>query len=276
MAHCPSCELLHTARGHALKQLLDKTEWGSPAAMMLTDPTAAPPEAEDLLSQLAVGRGSVKLYGSSASLDCLGPFMLGLDNKCAELMDKMSGQVVDPEGLLEAEPLRLAPTMKDGDYALAGSAVILRYLAQKFAPRFYLPDPAIRARIDWACDCFAFNGLYEAAVATIHPCLGFGELREDIGALGSALKGRLQQFADVFLRDRFVGGDSPCIADYRVAPFFFAWGHPTLRARCSIIVPERITKFNADFAAASPHGRMLSDASGWALKEALDRNRGQP
>lgn len=163
--------------------------------------------------------------------------------------------------------------MKDGGFCLAEPSAILRYLAQAYAVEYYPEDSATRARIDGAMEVFG-TGMHGEAVRTIHVALGFRPepSGEHLRAAGEAASRGLLAFADRFLQeDPFVSGHQLSIADFRVAPFFAAYGHPLLRDRCFVELPTRIQRFNADFERACPKASyLLCEARGCAIKELLD------
>jgi len=268
LAECPSRDILNAAGGWSLKELLDK-KLPEPAALL----TAASPEkveACDVLEGKVAKTGKTQLYAVPASMNCLGPLILGLDLKVAELVVTMPGQATTTEEFLAMNPFHAVPTMKDGDFALAESTAILRYYARTYKPELYSRDK--QAHIDWAFDNFVLGGLYKDATATVYPALGFMPFGDNAKEVGAALKGKLQKYADTFLKGKFVGGDQLSIADYKIAPFFFSWAHPALKSKCGVEVPERIVQFNKDFAEASQNTAMFAEAGGYALKELLEKN----
>ena len=77
---------------------------------------------------------------------------------------------------------------------------------------------------------------------------------------------KLNDFADLFSKEKFVGGECSSIADYRVAPFFFCYAHPTLGEKFHVTGPERTLQLNHDFVSACPAAGLISTA-GHFLKE---------
>jgi len=268
LAECPSREMLNAAGGWGLKELLDK-KLSEPAALLQADKpeTVAP---GDIFAGKVAKTTTTQLYGVPASMNCLGPLICGLDLKVAALVPTLPGQDTMKEEFLAMNPFHAVPTMKDGDFALAESTAILRYFARTYKPDLY--PMSKQTHIDWACDNFTTGGLYKDAATTVYPCLGFGHLGDNAKEVGAALKNKLQKFADTFLKGKFIGGDRLSIADYKIAPFFYAWAHPTLKSKCGVEAPERIVQFNKDFAEASQNTAMFTEAGGYALKELLDKN----
>ena len=58
----------------------------------------------------------------------------------------------------------------------------------------------------------------------------------------------LEKWCAIFLKSKYVGGDEPSIADYKVAPFMMCGTHPAVRAMFpTYVVSQRVTSFVADF-----------------------------
>mmetsp|Transcript_66724 Transcript_66724/g.192779 ORF Transcript_66724/g.192779 Transcript_66724/m.192779 type:complete len:487 (-) Transcript_66724:45-1505(-) len=266
---CPSSNLLSSADGMSLKEVLDAKR-GSPGGLA-TPSSTVKIEASDLIKAKARGSGKVKLFGAPPSGNALGPTLVGMDLQCIEMVPTMPGQDTRTEEFLAMNPFHAIPTLKDGDYTLAESSAIMRYLATNHGPELYPTDPGKRARVDWAIDNFATT-LYPDAPKTLYACLGFMDFPPDTKDVGRGVSDKLQEFADYFLRDtKFIAGNQLTIADYKVAPFFYAWGHPMLADKCAILLPARIAQFNTQFAASSKSSGMFLSAGGYALKEILDK-----
>merc|ERR1719491_2926251 len=105
--------------------------------------------------------------------------------------------------------------------------------------------------------------------ATIYPVLGFMPAPADQAAAGKQAGDNLTQFADFFLKEKFIGGSQLSIADYKVAPFFFAWEHPKVKSQSKVDIPERIKQFNFDFEKACAGATLLA-VGGGSLKDTLD------
>jgi len=116
--------------------------------------------------------------------------------------------------------------------------------------------------------------MYQDALHTICAVLGFRPLPEDAAAAGKACSDNLAEFAKIFLKEKFIGGDRLSIADYKVAPFFFAYVHPLLHETASVDVPDRIKQFVKDFVENCCASDLLIVASGQGIKERLDTNYG--
>jgi len=185
----------------------------------------------------------------------------------------MPGEQSQSEEYLKMVPFGGVPGLKDGDWTMGESSAILRHMARSYAEDFYPKDPAKRAHIDWAMDRFSF-GMYNDVVATIYVCMGFAEAPKDVEFMkrkGKETAEGLKEFAEFFLKDKFIGGDVLSVADFKVAPFFAAYGHPRLKEKAFVDVPERILKFNKDFAEACPAAEMFSKVEGGnSIIETLD------
>merc|ERR1719296_267559 len=176
---------------------------------------------------------------------------------------------------LKMNPFHAVPTMKDGDMFLAESNCIMRYLAGTYTPELYINlDVQRRSFVDWSMDRFV-SSMYPDVVKTIYVVMGFASGPVDQVEAGKKAAENLVKFADVFLKEKFIGGSKLSIADYKVAPFFFAYAHPKIKEQCKVEVPERILQFNFDFAQACPAGlKLLSEAGGHSVKEVLDAKSG--
>merc|ERR1719491_14389 len=81
----------------------------------------------------------LEIYGIPASMNSMGPILFAEFNELGKM-----------------KPFHGVPTMKDGEFCLAESNAILRYMAKVYAPKFYSEqNPKVRTRIDWAMDRFS-------------------------------------------------------------------------------------------------------------------------
>merc|ERR1719221_984830 len=166
-------------------------------------------------------------------------------------------------------PFHAVPTIKHKQFCLAESGAILRYLAKiKFADA-YPKDPKHRGFINWALDRFA-STMYKDAAACIYPAIGFTSTFPDAAATQQCVE-RLEEFAKFFLKAKFIGGSKLSIADYKVAPFFFAYTHPAVQKKSKLACPERITQYVVDFLAECKTSDKLKSFDGVAVKELLDK-----
>jgi len=144
------------------------------------------------------------------------------------------GKTMDPEYIDKYAP-HLTPTLEDPALvrgALGESCAIMAYLSNKHGlDQFYPTDPAERAHVDNAM-FYLIGTLYPYLARATYPTLGFPQYAGEVGPSEASdeLKVRAQQDAKAaradplsayeryFLADRkFIGGDSPSIADIRLA-----------------------------------------------------------
>eukprot|EP00929_Paragymnodinium_shiwhaense_P049298 TRINITY_DN24875_c0_g1_i2.p1 TRINITY_DN24875_c0_g1~~TRINITY_DN24875_c0_g1_i2.p1 ORF type:complete len:563 (+),score=154.72 TRINITY_DN24875_c0_g1_i2:86-1774(+) len=211
----------------------------------------------------------VELHGVALSMNCAGAMMMVETAGCGQSKVCMPFQDTNSPEFLGMNPFHGVPVLKDGDFILAESSAILRYLAETRMPEAYPEEPKLRHFIEWAME--RFNAvLYKDAVACIYSVMGFASPPDDVAAAGKACSEHLEEFANFFLQNKFVGGEKPSITDYKIAPFFFAFEHPHVQASSSIVCPARIKDFNKDFAAAVPACKATLGAAG-GLKETLDK-----
>jgi glutathione S-transferase len=148
--------------------------------------------------------------------------------------EDMWGKKSTPE-FLAKDPADLTPLLEEAGLpkgALWESCAIMQYLCNKHGlDQFYPTDPGERAMVDSAM-FYLIGTLYPLVARATYPVLGFpqyaGEVatadvsdelkakaREDAEA---ALAGPLEVYRAFFLDGRtFIGGDTPSIADMRLA-----------------------------------------------------------
>merc|ERR1719272_593964 len=160
--------------------------------------------------------GPVIIYGMGISGNVIPAVLLALDKKCGkmEMMNIMDGSHKTPEKLA-INPFHQMPSMKDGDFCLAESNAILRYIAQKYAPDTYAgTDIEKQSTIDWALDWASTN--FSNNYKNIwYPVAGFGPPPEDQKKANEEALENLGIFEKKFLAGKFIGGDTLCIADYK-------------------------------------------------------------
>ncbi len=144
------------------------------------------------------------------------------------------GKTGTPE-FLEMNPAHLTPMIEEEGLPRATlweSCAIMQYLCNKHGlERFYPTDPAARAMVDSAM-FYLIGTLYPLVASATYPVLAFPQYPGEVGAsdLADSHKADAQQAAidalaeplDVYrtfyLGGRpFIGGDSPSIADIRLA-----------------------------------------------------------
>lgn len=219
----------------------------------------------------------VTLLAAPTSGPCLGPLMLAVE--CHALRDLTAVDLSVGEhrsaAFARANPYAKVPALRtSAGVCLGESAAILRFLANSFGPAQLYPartDPAACARIDFAIDAFANEGCLRGHNAVVYPLLGFAAPPDDQPTANEQCAAALERWCAAFLEGRrFVGGAHPTIADYRVAPFFYACAHPAVAAGAGFRCPERVKRFVADFAAWVPSASLLgAHPSGRSIGEAL-------
>jgi len=278
---CSASGLMSVAGGYALKEMLD-AKAGSPADMLTVSGIQETVNAAlDFVMEIAdafkdkvtAGSGKVEIHGAPGSMNCMGPILIAKHAGCGDMVQCIPGVDTQKPEFLAMNPFHAVPLLKDGDFCLAESSAILRYLAVMYSQDLYPADAKVRGKINWAMDRFS-SAMYDDAVKTLYPCFGYAAPPEDRSAAGKACTEHLKEFADVFLKDKFVAGDKLSIADFKVAPFFFAYEHDMVKEQSFVEVPERIRQFNKDFAQACSAAGMLAQAGGFAVKETLDKGDG--
>lgn len=144
------------------------------------------------------------------------------------------GKKSTPE-FLAKDPADLTPLLEEDDLpkgALWESCAIMQYLCNKHGlDRFYPTDPGERAMVDSAM--FYLTGtLYPLVARATYSKLGFGQYPGEVGSADvsdelkeqarkdaeAAIAGPLDVYRAWFLDGkRFIGGDTPSIADMRFA-----------------------------------------------------------
>jgi glutathione S-transferase len=144
------------------------------------------------------------------------------------------GQTTSPEYLAKY-PAHLTPLLETDGLprgALGESCAIMAYLCNKHGlERFYPSDPGERAMVDNAM-FYLIGTFYPLVTRATYPALGFPQYPGEIGPseaddalkekavadATAALAEPLEVYHSFFIGDkRFIGGDSPCIADFRLA-----------------------------------------------------------
>jgi glutathione S-transferase len=144
------------------------------------------------------------------------------------------GQTTTPE-FLAKDPAHLTPMLEEQGLpkgSLWESCAIMQYLCNKHGlEQFYPSDPGRRAMIDSAM-FYLIGTLYPLVARATYPALGFPQYPGEVATSDAddELKERAQQDAQAALAEpldvyhtfflagkRFIGGDSPSIADIRLA-----------------------------------------------------------
>ena len=144
------------------------------------------------------------------------------------------GQTTTPE-FLAKDPAHLTPMLEEAGLprgSLWESCAIMQYLCNKHGlDQFYPKDPGERAMVDSAM-FYLIGTLYPLLARATYPALGFPQYAGEVATseAGDELKAQAQRDAEAalaepldvyrafFLDGRpFIGGDSPSIADIRLA-----------------------------------------------------------
>ena len=144
------------------------------------------------------------------------------------------GKKDEPE-FLSKDPAALTPLLEEEELprgSLWESCAIMQYLCNKHGlSQFYPEDPGERAKIDSAM-FYLIGTLYPLVARATYPTLGFPQYPGEVGWSDAdddlkaraqkdaeeAIAGPLEVYREFFLAGRrFIGGDSPSIADIRLA-----------------------------------------------------------
>jgi glutathione S-transferase len=144
------------------------------------------------------------------------------------------GQTTTPE-FLAKDPAHLTPLLEEAGLprgSLWESCAIMQYLCNKHGlDRFYPTDPGERAMVDSAM-CYLLATLYPLLARATYPALSFPQYPGEVGTSDAddAMKAKAQADAEAALAEpldayraffldgkRFIGGDTPSIADIRLA-----------------------------------------------------------
>jgi len=271
--------LLSSADGNSIKEFLD-AKIGAAKQDMVAVKEGFKKTAEtdeDSLSLLTVGgKSEVKVYGVTLSMNCVGPILFGKHAGIGGFESCMPGEQSQSEEHKKINPFGGVPALADGKWNMGESNAILRHMARSYAEEYYPRDPKRRAHIDWAIDRFSF-GMYNDVTETIYVCMGFRpapEKADDLKAAGKKAADNLSEFADFFLKEKFVGGNVLSIADFKLAPFFAAYAHPWVIEKCGLDVPKRIIQFNTEFLEACAAAELFSQAEGgFSICQTLDAKK---
>jgi glutathione S-transferase len=144
------------------------------------------------------------------------------------------GKTTEPE-FLQKYPAHLTPMLEEEGLprgALGESCAIMQYLCNKHGlDQFYPRDPGERAMVDNAM-FYLIGTLYPLVTRATYPMLGFPQYPGEVGTSDADddMKAKAQKDAEAALAEpldvyraffldgkQFIGGDSPSIADFRLA-----------------------------------------------------------
>lgn len=199
-------------------------------------------------------KGAVEIRGLGISGNVIPPCLFCIDNGCGSYveLDFMKGEHKS-EAHLKINPFGQMPSMKDGDFCLAESTAILRYLAKTYNPSAYgNNDIEKEALCDWALD-FAGTNLMEQYKEIWYPVAGFGGKPKDQAASNKNAHDKLVVFANKFLAgsNKFIGGETLNIADYKFGTLVWYMSHPAIAQAppegSGYTHPDRITQYVKDW-----------------------------
>jgi glutathione S-transferase len=234
----------------------------------------------DEIERLKAGPYSVvqshgaEIHGMPISANAVSPIVFSKhvlgDNCELKICNLMEGDQMKPE-FLAMNPFHTIPTFKDSDgFSLGEGNAILRYIANKYAPQFYgNGDLKLKARIDWALDLKSMK-VYDGLKDIVYPIMGFGAAPADQEKVNKQTIETLDTFANLFLKDqKFIAGNSPCIADFGLVPMIVALGHSVVKAKTEFDLPAIWHQYIEDFSAAVPSAALYSNAGGFSINEFL-------
>ena len=222
-----------------------------------------------LAKAMPAGTGSAKVLGVPASQNCAGAAMLAMEAKAGSLeaVDMMTGEH-KKDAYLAVNPSGQVPALHDGDVKIGQSTAILRYLAMKYKPDTYpVANPDLCAKIDMAMDGLV-DYVYPTHKETVYVVLGFSGPPADQAASCKAYAEACAKWLDTFVGDaKFVGGDTPTIADYKAVPFFYAAIQPAMKKKLGLEMPPAATTYANNFLAAVGASGFMESAGGYSIKE---------
>lgn len=229
------------------------------------------PEAaqKELAERLKTGIPTVKVLGVPASQNCAGPILLAMEAKAGgmEYVDMGTG-AHKKDDYLAVNPYGQVPAMHDGDVRIGQSNAILRYIAIKYKPDAYpVTDPAKCAKIDFAIDSFV-DYVYPYHKTTVYVVLGFAGAPADQAAENKAYVEACTKWLSACVGDKpFCGGDTPSIADYKAAPFFYAAMQPAMKKKIGLEMPASVSTYVTSFMGKVGAAPFMESAGGWSIKE---------
>merc|ERR1711907_440555 len=223
-------------------------------------------------------RNMAKLHGMPPSSNTMGAFLavkhiMG-DKVDFEMCNLMEGAHKTPE-FAAINPYTQIPAFTDTDGTGMGeTAAIILYAAGKYGPEYLQFDKGPNAV--WAleaCASYIYNGGW---TDVCYPCFGFiPEPADGFAPHVEKLNKNIAIFAETFLKGKFIGGDSLCVADFRLAPLVQSMSHGFVKSKTGFEMPERFATYLADFKAACPASAMLSSAGGYSIEEYLTMKEGE-
>mmetsp|Transcript_34387 Transcript_34387/g.70921 ORF Transcript_34387/g.70921 Transcript_34387/m.70921 type:complete len:225 (+) Transcript_34387:73-747(+) len=217
---------------------------------------------------------SIKIHGVSISANCVGPALFCMNKKCGELavIDFMAGEHKSPD-FVKKNPWGQMPTLEDGDFCLPQTSSMLRYVANKVSPESYGGDDirkkaVIDSAMDWVMDSF----YKDTILGFVYPVMGFAGWPADdvLEETKKKTEENLKKFEGKFLTgQKFIAGNEPSIADFRIYPFMFSLGHQAIeKSKTGYVLPDRFKTYCKDFEEAIPECKtMMYSMGGFSLDE---------
>ena len=198
----------------------------------------------------------VELYQNRISVNCHGPWILlyeaGLPFTVIDV-DLLQGEQSEPD-FIAMNPCHSVPTFKDADGTTMweGNA-IMRHICRKYpsAAKYYPVDPHVDLALDWRLNTF-YKHVGDISYARL------GIIDDEIpttNQLKEMVQDDMNVLTDFFLqkgRKPFIGGYSPCIADFAIAPTF-----KFLRIT-DVRIPRAVEDYLSRFYNAVPYAREIA------------------
>jgi glutathione S-transferase len=176
-----------------------------------------------------------------------------------QMCNIMTGEQMSPD-FLAMNPFHQVPTAKlsDGTCMFEGCAS-LRFLATKYAKDTYPADKQLF--IDMAMDKRQTN-FYKAWSPIGYYAMQIAGKPEPDAA--QKLTAVLKDMGDFFLKEKFIGGDKICIADYAMLPLINTLSLPTVK-KIGYTLPERWATYleDAKKAIGDPWKEAVAVHEGW-------------
>lgn len=204
------------------------------------------------------------------SMNACGPILVAMESKGGSMVmcNLTKGEQHKPE-FLAINPWHHIPALEDGDVKIGESNAILRYLAKKYMPSLYSDDAGTAARIDFALDSWSEACKFHEK--TVYLAYGYFPFQEDAAVLKKSCEDYVeaaQKWLKIFKGDKpFVGGEMPCIADYKAVPFLYSAMQPWCKEKVGLEMPTEIAAYVDAFCEKVNASAFLSSAGGYSLKE---------
>ena len=211
-------------------------------------------------------KGSAKVYGLPASMNCCGPIMLAFELAVGWSCATSWRSHKTPE-YAQVNAYQLIPGLKDGDVCIGESCAILRYLGLTYMPSAYPPTNLLSA--PGSTSPWTRSPTCTSSIETVYVTFGYSGPPADQKKAVADYLAPCDKWLGTFVGDGpFVGGSgSPTIADYKAVPFFFAAMQPACKKTIGLAMPPKVTAYVDAFCAAVKSSGFMSSAGGYSLKE---------